>query len=180
MVCGSQLKPALVLSSATMSLKPPRESTDLNRLLFPCAVSMHMSTHILVRCPICRCSLNVRRVYIGKTVACRYCDQAFVIRLGEEPVTVQLPDPTGRPHEAPEADPALSPPWSGASDDSPSLVIDVRGAWDPDADRSLEVTRTAQDPSWPEVEVVQVDLGCPSPAVVTLFAAELERLRGER
>ena len=136
-----------------------------------------MLKYILVRCPICRCSLNVRRDYLGKTVACRYCDQAFVIRLGEEPLTVRFTEPSGEPPQGLEADSGLAVPWTGASEDWPSMVVDVRGAWDPEAHQSLAVTRTEQDPTLPGVEVVQVDLGSPAPGMVTVFAAEFERLR---
>ena len=138
-----------------------------------------MLTYILVRCPICDCSLKVRQAYLGKTVACRYCDQAFEIRLGDERRTVQFPGSSGEPDQGPGADSGLAVPWRGAGADSPSMVIDVRGAWDPVADRSQEVTLTEQDRSWPGVEVLQVDLGCASPGVVTLFASELEGLRSE-
>ena len=179
MVCAGQGGPPPPVFPCDTKSNATREARRPIRSLFPSAVSMLMSTYILVRCPICRCSLNVRRVYIGKTVACRYCDQAFVIRLGEERIAVQFPDPAGRPLQAPEADPGSPPPWNWASDDLPSMVIDVRGAWDPESDRSLAVTRTEQGPCWPGVEVVQVDLGSTSPPVVTLFASELQRLRSE-
>jgi chromosome segregation ATPase len=59
------------------------------------------------------------------------------------------------------------------------MVVIAGGSWDPDADRSLEMTRTEHDASWPGVEVVQVDLGSSLPGVVTLFASELARLRHE-
>jgi predicted Zn finger-like uncharacterized protein len=55
---------------------------------------------IVVTCPSCQTTLSVRRVYIGRHVRCKRCDETFLI---SEPTAADQPSPTGQ-HDQPETD----------------------------------------------------------------------------
>ena len=61
---------------------------------------MPSTVHVQVACPNCRHELRVRAEYIGLTVACKYCDNPFLVQLEDVaaasagPATA-VPEPAG-------------------------------------------------------------------------------------
>jgi hypothetical protein len=106
-----------------------------------------MSIYISISCAVCRRSLKVRCASIGETMVCRYCDRFFQVEAPDDPTAVTSAD----------ASPDPSP--SGADTSLASFSVAVFG------------------PKGPGAETEELDPGRSLPAVVPVFASELEARR---